>query len=193
MTESIDPGAPAMDIEANRRSAKWTRRELAGRALWALAQPLFRWSPRVLWGWRRFLLRLFGASIAEGVHVYPTVRIAIPWNLALDEHAAVGDRAILYSLGPIRIGRSATVSQHAHLCAGTHDYRRADFPLLKPPVVIGEGAWICADAFVGPGVLVGAYAIVAARAVVVSDVPAWTIVGGNPARHLRERPRMVGR
>ena len=112
----------------------------------------------------------------------------MPWNLTVEDEVAIGDGAILYSLGPITIGSGATVSQFAHLCAGTHDYRRADMPLEKPPISVGEGAWICADAYVGPGVTVGDYAIVGARAVVVRNVAAHTIVAGNPARVVRERP-----
>jgi len=177
-----------LDISANRSSQKWTRRELAGRALWGLVQPLFTFSPRILWGWRRSLLRLFGAKVGRGVHIFPTVRIAIPWNLDVGDEVAIGDRAIIYNLGPVRIGEQVTISQGAHLCAGTHDYTRADMLLLKLPIEIDRGAWICADAFIGPGVCVGEFAIVAARAVAVKNVPARTIVAGNPIRIVRERP-----
>ncbi len=138
-----------------------------------------------MWGWRRCLLRLFGAQVDRHVHVYPTVRVTIPWNLALEESCAIGDRAILYALGPIRIGARATVSQGAHLCAGTHDIKDPSRPLLKPPISIGNNAWVCADAFIGPGVVVGDGAIVGARAVAMKDVPANCIIAGNPARQVR--------
>ena len=105
----------------------------------------------------------------------------MPWNLEIGEYAAIGDRAILYALGPITIGARATISQRAHLCAGTHDIRDPARPLLKPPITIGSDAWVCADAFVGPGVTVGEHAIVGARAVAMKDVPAHAIVVGNPA------------
>lgn len=176
-----------LDIEANRRARKYSRTELAGRVAWALLHPLFRFSPRLLWGWRNAMLRLFGASVGRGVRIYPTVKIIIPWNLAIGDQATVGDGAILYALGCVTIGARATVSQGAHLCAGTHDYRKADFPLLKQRVTVGDGAWICADAFIGPNVTVGEHAIAGARAVVTRDVPPWTIVAGNPARFLRQR------
>jgi putative colanic acid biosynthesis acetyltransferase WcaF len=178
----------ALDIAANRRRSAWTRAELMGRALWAIARPLFLASPRPLWGWRTSLLRLFGARIGRHVRFHPTVRITVPWNLLVDDYAAIGDRVILYSLGPIHIGRAATISQHAHICAGTHDYSRPDLPLLKPPISILEGAWVCTDAFVGPNVTIGAFAIVGARAVVTHDVEAWTIVAGNPSRTIGTRP-----
>jgi putative colanic acid biosynthesis acetyltransferase WcaF len=115
------------------------------------------------------------------------VRIAVPWNLHIGDKSAIGDQAILYSLGSILISENVTVSQNAHLCAGTHDFRRSDLPLLKPPIVIGPGVWICADAFVGPGVTIGAMAVVGARAVVVMDVASDDVVVGNPARVVGKR------
>ncbi|MCR9194861.1 MAG: hypothetical protein NXH88_09030 [Hyphomonas sp.] len=176
-----------VDTEANRRARKWTSREQVGRMLWGFALPMFRFSPRPLWGWRRWLLRAFGAQIDHDVHVHPTVRIAIPWHVTLGRGCAVGDSAILYSLGPIRIGARATVSQGAHLCAGTHDWRDPAMPLLKPPIEIGADAWICADAFIGPGVSVGARAIVGARSVVMKSVETNSIMAGNPACEIGKR------
>lgn len=172
----------ATDVTKNRAMRKWTASEQAGRVLWALATPLFRFSPRVLWGWRRMLLRMFGARIGAQVHIYPSVRITIPWNLDIGDQAAIGDRAILYALGPIRVGARATISQYAHLCAGTHDWRDPAKPLVKTPIAIGEDAWICADAFVGPNVHVGAGAILGARAVAMKDVPPNAKAIGNPMR-----------
>lgn len=182
-TAAQDP--EPIDVTANRQARKWSRREQAGRVLWALAHPLFALSPRPLWGWRRMLLRLFGAQVGQGVHVFPSVRIAIPWNLTLGDDCAVGDRAILYALGPIVIGARATVSQGAHLCAGTHDLSRPDRPLMKPPITVADDAWVAADVFVGPGVTIGRGAIAGARAVVVKDVESGSIVVGNPSRTIR--------
>lgn len=177
------------DVSANRRARKWSRNEQFGRVLWAFVHPLFALSPRPLWGWRRWLLRSFGAKIGMDVHVYPSVRIAIPWNLTIGDFCAVGDRVILYALGPITLGARATVSQGAHLCAGTHDWRKSDMPLMKPPIVIGDDVWICADAFVGPGVTIGAGAIVGARAVSMTDIPPAAIAIGNPAKMVSIRKR----
>lgn len=132
------------------------------------------------------LLRAFGARIGSGVHIYPSVSITIPWNLSIGQDAAVGDRAILYALGPITLAERSTVSQGAHLCAGTHDINDPARRLLTPPILIEQDAWICADAFVGPGVTVGRGAVVGARAVVMRDVQPFTIVAGNPAAIIRE-------
>jgi putative colanic acid biosynthesis acetyltransferase WcaF len=172
----------AKDISSNRAARKWSTAEQIGRALWALCWPLFRLSPRVLWGWRRMLLRLFGATVGRDAHIYPSVRITIPWNLQIGDEVAVGDHAILYALGPIRVGSRATISQYAHLCAGTHDWRDPAMPLVKSPLVVGEDAWVCADAFVGPGVIIGQGAVLGARGVAMKDLEAGTIYGGNPAQ-----------
>ena len=150
-----------LDISGNRAAKKWAGRELRGRVLWDFAHPLFAWSPRPLWAWRRFLLRMFGATIGSGVHIYPSVRIAVPWNLRIGNDVGIGYWVILYSLGPIIVGERATISQGVHLCAGTHDYVNPQLPLLKKSIQIGSEAWICADAFVGPGVKIGARTIVA--------------------------------
>lgn len=176
-----------LDIAENRASRKYSFGELLARAAWGPGSVLFRIIPRPLHGLRRGILRLFGAHVGREVHIHPTVRIFLPWHLAIGDHSAIGDRAIIYSLGPITIGCRTTVSQHAHLCAGTHDYRDPAFRLLRMPIAVGDDAWICADAFVGPGVNIGDRAIVAARAVAVKDVLAGEIVAGNPARVVKHR------
>ncbi len=184
-----EPGSESsVDVLANRAAIKWSRRQLLGRALWeTLGSAAFSLSPRPMWGFRNWLLKIFGAKLGRDVRFHPTVKIAIPWNLTLGPYAAVGDRVILYSLGTISIGDRTTVSQGAHLCAGSHDYRHHSMPLLKPPIAIGHDVWICADAFVGPGVMIGPRAIVGARAVVTKDVPADAIFAGNPAREIGKR------
>lgn len=184
---STGHGTNHVNVAANRTARKWTRRENFGRILWTLVQPLFSLSPRPLWGWRRMLLRLFGATIGQGVHVFPTVRITIPWNLKLSDNCAVGDRAILYALGPITVGARATISQGAHLCAGSHDWRKSDMPLTKPEITVGEDCWIAADAFVGPDVTIGPATILGARAVAMRNLPADVIAVGNPAQIVSTR------
>ncbi|MEM9938476.1 MAG: acetyltransferase [Pseudomonadota bacterium] len=176
-----------LDISANRSAEKWSFRAKVGRLLWGLARPFFALSPRPLWGWRRLLLRLFGAKIGKHVHIFPSVRVTIPWHLTVGDYAAIGDRSIIYALGLVEIGARATISQGAHICAGSHDYNDPSMKLLKTPITIGADAWICADAFVGPGRTIGDKAVVAARAVVTKDVAERTVVGGNPAVLVKER------
>jgi putative colanic acid biosynthesis acetyltransferase WcaF len=176
-----------IDVAGNRAALKWNVRERAGRVLWDACRIVFRWSPRICWSWRCGLLRLFGAKIGKNVRIDPTARIMIPWQLEVGDWSAMGFDVLVYNLGPVRIGSRVTISQRAHLCAGSHDFRDPTMPLLKPPISIDDDAWVCADAFVGPGVRVGCGAVVGARAVVVKDVPQWSVVAGNPARLIRQR------
>lgn len=179
--------AGGLDVGMNRSARKYTRAEQLRRVLWWVCAPLFRFSPRPFFGWRRLLLRLFGAHVGRQVNIYSSAVIYMPWNLSINDWSAIGEDAFIYNLGHVRIGQSVTISQRAHLCAGTHDYTDASMPLLKPPITVGDHAWICADAFVGPRVVVGEGAVVGARAVVMKDVPAWTVVAGNPAVALKKR------
>lgn len=176
-----------LDVKENRRARKYSLGEMICRVLWTLAQPLFRFSPRPCFAWRRFLLRSFGAKIGRSVNVYPSATIYFPWNLEAGDESAIGEHALIYNLGRVTLGPRVTISHCAHLCAGTHDHTKPDFPLLRLPIVIGSDAWICADAFVGPGVTVGEGAIVGARAVAMKDVKPRSIVVGNPARVSKTR------
>lgn len=177
-------GTPTLAPE----KSPWTTGEKIRRALWMLVgKPIFRLSFHNWYGPRAALLRLFGAQIGKGTRIRPSADIEIPWMLCVGDGATVGDHAILYSLGSVRIGARAVVSQYAHLCAGTHDHTRRDFPLLRLPVTVGADAWIGADAFVGPGVSVGDRAILGARASAFRDVPADEIHAGNPAKKIKDR------
>lgn len=161
-----------------------------GRVAWGLVYWLAFWpSPRPFHGWRAILLRLFGAHIGKGCHIYPGVRIWAPWNLTCGEGSGVAGGAILYSQGRITLGERVVVSQGAHLCAGTHDFEAPGFPLVTAPITIGNDAWVAAEAFVHPGVHIGEGCVVGARAVVTKDLPPWMVCVGHPARPLRERKR----
>jgi putative colanic acid biosynthesis acetyltransferase WcaF len=176
-----------INSSANRAARKYSRAEQLRRIGWGLGRWLVRLSPRPCFGWRRAVLRLFGARIGAQAHIYASAHLYMPWNVEIGDWAAVGEDVLIYSLGKVRIGKHATLSYRAHVCAGSHDLEDPALPLLKPPVCIEEGAWIGTDAFIGPGVTVGRGAVVGARSVVVKDVVPFNIVAGNPARVIRRR------
>jgi putative colanic acid biosynthesis acetyltransferase WcaF len=184
--------AMPLQIETCRSTRNYPLWELVARVGWAAVWPAFAWSPRVCWGWRNLLLRLFGAKLGRGVRVDPSTRIFAPWGLAVGDHSSIGWNAILYNLGPMEIGARVTISQGAHLCGGTHDHTDPTMPLRRMPIVIGDEAWVCADAFIGPGVSVGPRSVVGARAVAIRDVPADMIAVGNPAAAVRPRVIRAG-
>jgi len=119
--------------------------------------------------------------------IYPSTKIFAPWNLEMKSHSCIGPYAKIYNKDKITIGENAVVSQNASLCTAGHDISDSQHSLITAPIVIGDRAWIAAEAFVGMGVTVGEGAVVGARAAVFKDVEPWTVVGGNPAKFIKER------
>jgi len=155
---------------------------------WLVESTLFRLSPQFLYGWRRLLLRAFGARIGKGVVIRPTVRITYPWKLTVGDHAWVGDDVTLYTLGEIEIGPHAVVSQRSYLCTGTHDYRKLSFDIHAHKIVIGSQSWLATDVFVAPGVEIGEGTVVGARSSVFQSLPGGKMAYGSPARIVGDRP-----
>jgi putative colanic acid biosynthesis acetyltransferase WcaF len=105
----------------------------------------------------------------------------------MDDYAAVANGALLYTQGKITIGKHAVISQGAHLCAGTHDYNLPNFPLYTKPIIVGEYAWVAAEAFIHPGITIGEGCVIGARAVVTKDMPSWMVCSGHPCKPIKPR------
>jgi putative colanic acid biosynthesis acetyltransferase WcaF len=149
---------------------------------------LFRWTPSFcLHTWRICLLRLFGATIGHGCKVAPSAFVWAPWNLTMGDFCCLAGHTDIYTVDSITIASNVTVSQRSFLCTASHDICSLRRPLTHKPIAIGEHAWVCAEAFVGPGVTIGEGSVVAARGVVTRDVAPWTVVGGNPAKKIKDR------
>ena len=184
------PPDASREVLLSAKTSPYGLKEKIGRVLWNyLGQTAFRLSFHNSYAYRRALLRVFGATVGGHTRIRGSVRVEQPWNLTIGEGCAVGDRAILYCLGPVTIGNHVTLSQGAHVCAGSHDYRDPRMPLLRPPIAIGDRAWIAADGFVGPRVVVGEGALLSARGVAMRDLDPWTIYAGNPAEAVKPRAR----
>ncbi|MEX2170253.1 MAG: WcaF family extracellular polysaccharide biosynthesis acetyltransferase [Pirellulales bacterium] len=137
------------------------------------------------------ILRLFGARIGQGVVIKPHVRIKYPWRLSIGDHCWIGQGSWIDNIADVAIGSHVCISQNTYLCTGNHDHRRKTFDLTALPIVVENGAWVAASSLLLPGVTVGANAVVAAGSVVTKDVPAGTMVGGNPARPIKAREPAV--
>jgi putative colanic acid biosynthesis acetyltransferase WcaF len=188
---SASPGGPRFQDLSKFQLPKGARgRSRAVVQLWWIVQAtLFRGSPQLFYGWRRFLLRLFGAKIGRGVLFRPSVTVTYPWNLTVGDYSWVGDDTLLYSLDRIDIGTNTALSQRVYLCTGSHDAARLSFDICLSPVRIGDECWIASDVFVAPGVSVGDGAVVGARSTVRHNLPPAMICFGNPAQAVRPRIR----
>lgn len=158
------------------------------RLIWNTSRFIFfSFSPTFLHGWRAFVLRCFGARVGHGVHVYPKVKIWAPWNLDLKDQCGIANGVNLYSQDKITIGERAIVSQNSFICTGTHDYTKRGHPVVTAPINIGDLSWVAAEAFIHPGVTIGEGAVIGARSVVTTDMPAWTVCSGFPCKPIKPR------
>ena len=168
---------------SNRNPNKVKR--LVWEIVWAV---FFRTTPRwCLNGWRRFLLRMFGASLGKGLLVRSGAKVWQPWRLKTGDNSWIDNNVSLYSVDDIRIGSNVVISDGAFICTASHDISSPTFNLITKPIEICDGAWICAKAIVLPGVKIGEGAVVAAGSVVAKDVDPWSVVAGNPARKISTR------
>jgi putative colanic acid biosynthesis acetyltransferase WcaF len=154
---------------------------------WIIQSTLFACSPQFLYGWRRFLLRLFGAKIGKHVIIRPSAKITYPWKLTIGDHSWIGDGVDLYTLGEIEIGKNAVISQKSYLCAASHDYTKETFDIYAQKIVIEDEAWIATDVFIAPGITIGKGAVIGARSTVLSDMPAGMVCVGYPAKPIKAR------
>ena len=162
-----------------------------GRVLWQICRiTLYRPTPIFMHGWRRMILRLFGAKIGKGAFPYPKAKIWAPWNLTMGEFSCLANDVDCYCVAPIKLGKHVTISQYSYLCSASHDYKSPNMPLVTASITIDDLAWVAADVFVGPGVHIGEGAVIAARSTVIGDIESWKFAAGNPAIVKGERPTL---
>jgi putative colanic acid biosynthesis acetyltransferase WcaF len=182
------PPPDSYQINLAKCRTDWPARTKFKRGLWqCLCQPLYRLIPFRLSGLRIALLRLFGAQIGRNCNIQQRVDILMPWNLEMGDYVALAHDTVLLNFARIRIGSMSVVSQHTHLCTGSHDPSDPHFQLVYEPITVEPECWVASGVFVAPGVTLGRGCVIAARSVVTKDQPPWSICGGHPCHPIKAR------
>ncbi|HEY5182492.1 MAG TPA: acyltransferase [Dermatophilaceae bacterium] len=136
---------------------------------------------------RIWLIRAWGGKIHPTVTFYHGFEIRAARRLTIGPRTNIGNDAILDARGSLTIGSDVNFSTGVNVWTGQHGWNDPGFAYEAEPVIIGDRAWISARVTILPGVTVGEGAVVAAGSVVTRDVPAYTLVGGVPAKFLGVR------
>ena len=136
--------------------------------------------------------------IGAGVHVEPFALIRCvggSGDVIIGDNSYINPYCVLYSGNGIHIGRDVLIAPGAALVPANHAMARRDLPMRlqgfmpsRGGIVIEDDVWIGANCVILDGARIGRGAVIAAGAVVQSDVPSYQIWGGSPARHLKDRP-----
>ncbi len=131
--------------------------------------------------------QLTGRPVDPSFRVFPPFYTDCGKNIRIGKNVFVNACCCFQDQGGITLGDGALIGHRVTLATLNHGETAADRGDLTPaPIVIGRNAWLGANVTVVPGVSIGDGAIVAAGAVVTRDVPPMTVVGGVPARKLRD-------
>lgn len=154
---------------------------------WLVQSTIFGCSPQFAYGFRNWILRLFGAKVGKSVIIRPSVRITYPWKVEIGDYVWIGDNVELYSLGHIFIGNNSVISQRSYLCSADHDFSRPSFPIQAKNISISDQVWVASDVFIAPGVSIGEAAVIGARSSVFSDMPSGMVCMGSPCKPVKAR------
>lgn len=138
---------------------------------------------------RNFFYRRAGLTLPASSSIHWRAEFYHPGGVVVGDNCVIGDSAFLDGRDGITFGSNVNVGSHVSVYTRQHDVDSPDFAEVGGPVQVGDRAWIASHAIVLPGVTIGEGAVVAAGAVVTKDVDPFTLVGGNPARYIRDRNR----
>lgn len=138
---------------------------------------------------RRCILRLTGAIVGDKVTVHSQVRFYALGNLEIGAGSTLNKHVLIDNRGLVKIGKNVNISHSCQIYTQTHDINKNGAPLMTKNVVIGDHAWLFPNVTIMPGVKIGHGAVLYPSAVVTKNVDNFSVVAGNPARHLKYRNR----
>lgn len=128
------------------------------------------------------ILKLAGVKIGKGVVIRSQIRIHFPWNLEIGDNCWIGEEVWFINHEKIKIGSNVCISQRSIICSGGHNYRSASLEYSHKPIEIKDGAWVCLDAKVLPGVTIGECSVVSAGEIARKSVPDYSMLVGGEIR-----------
>ena len=134
------------------------------------------------------LKQLFGTT-GESLYIEPTFRCDYGYNIHVGQNFYANFDCVILDVCPVHIGENCFMAPGVHIYTATHPLdpiERASGIEFGKPVTIGDNVWIGGRAIINPGVNIGHNVVVASGAVVTKDVPDNVVVGGNPARIIKE-------
>lgn len=126
-------------------------------------------------------------SILMGQHVQLTGLRSSGKKVSIGKGTVINWDCMLYTTAGLVIGEHVNISAGAWLITGAHDMNDPYFPAYYKPIVIGDHVWIGMRATILPGVTLGEGAVIMAGAMVSRDVPPYAVVGGIPAKVIKQR------
>lgn len=136
---------------------------------------------------RALFSELIGKEVDEGFGLFPPFNADYGQNITVGKNVFINSGCCFQDQGGIEIGDNVLIGQQVVIATLDHDLipaKRAN--MLPSPVKIGNGVWVGAHATILSGVTVGDGAVIAAGAVVTKDVPANAVVGGVPAKIIKQ-------
>lgn len=137
---------------------------------------------------RNWYLRLFGIRIGGGKScIHRGCKFFHVGKMSVGQNTVINFGCYLDNRRGIYIGNNVGIAHNTKIYTLGHDLNDSQFKTKGAPVSIEDNVFIFSNALIMPGITIGEGAIVLAGSVVTKDVEPWTIVGGNPARKIRDR------
>lgn len=139
------------------------------------------------WTLRRLFFKSIGIHIGKGSFVMRKNYIMSPLRLHIGSHSHINRDCVMDARGGIKIGDNVSISHRVNIITGSHDVQSASFKEKYYPITVEDYAWLGIGCTVLQGVTIGKGAVVCAGAVVKTDVAPYTVVGGVPAKVIKQR------
>lgn len=135
------------------------------------------------------LLKDILGSTGDHVYMEPTIRFDYGYNIHVGENFFANYDCTILDVCKVRFGDNCMLAPGVQIYTATHPINPTERNSGKEyakPITFGDNVWIGGSAIINPGVNVGHNVVIASGAVVTKDVPDNVVVGGNPAKIIKE-------